>query len=181
MEVCKEVANNLNNVANNLLGSMCGIADSGYRREFTTGAVRDISKGKGRCDLMPLLQIGEAIDDEVLVHVGNYLTYGDTVHLGLAAMSFVEDVCKRDIYEVLLELSIYYERGLEKYGERNWERGIPIHTYIDSGVRHYLKYRNGLADERHDLAFLWNMFGAAWTHDNKPDMLDLPFPKRDDV
>ena len=180
MEVYKEVANNLNNVANNLLGSMCGIADSGYRREFTTGAVRDISKGKGRCDLMPLLQIGEAIDDEVLVHVGNYLTYGDTVHLGLAAMSFVEDVCKRDIYEVLLSYRFIMNEGL-KSTESATGNGNPYPYYIDSGVRHYLKYRNGLADERHDLAFLWNMFGAAWTHDNKPDMLDLPFPKRDDV
>lgn len=30
------------------------IKDSGERREFDTGAVRDIQKGKGRCDLMPL-------------------------------------------------------------------------------------------------------------------------------
>ena len=30
------------------------IKDSGERSEFATGAVRDIQKGKGRCDLMPL-------------------------------------------------------------------------------------------------------------------------------
>lgn len=32
-----------------------GIKDSGSRREFDTGAVRDIQHGKGRYDLLPLL------------------------------------------------------------------------------------------------------------------------------
>ena len=31
------------------------IKDSGKRRQFETGAVRDIAEGKGRCDLMPLV------------------------------------------------------------------------------------------------------------------------------
>ena len=30
------------------------IKDSGNRREFETGAVRDIQEGKGRCDVLPL-------------------------------------------------------------------------------------------------------------------------------
>ena len=30
------------------------IKDSGERREFQSGAVRDIQEGKGRCDLLPL-------------------------------------------------------------------------------------------------------------------------------
>lgn len=34
------------------------LKDSGERREFGTGAVRDIQEGKGRCDLMPLDVIG---------------------------------------------------------------------------------------------------------------------------
>lgn len=29
------------------------LIDSGERREFETGAVRDIAEGKGRCDLLP--------------------------------------------------------------------------------------------------------------------------------
>ena len=29
------------------------IKDSGNRRKFSSGAVRDIAEGKGRCDLMP--------------------------------------------------------------------------------------------------------------------------------
>ena len=30
------------------------LKDSGTRREFETGAVRDICEGKGRCDLLPM-------------------------------------------------------------------------------------------------------------------------------
>ena len=33
------------------------IKDSGERREFSTGAVRDMAEGKGRCDLLPACAI----------------------------------------------------------------------------------------------------------------------------
>ena len=33
------------------------IQDSGNRREFETGAVRDMQEGKGRCDLLPAAAI----------------------------------------------------------------------------------------------------------------------------
>lgn len=35
------------------------IKDSGKRRKFETGAVRDIQEGKGRCDLLPLDVVGQ--------------------------------------------------------------------------------------------------------------------------
>ena len=34
------------------------IQDSGNRTSFESGAVRDIQRGKGRCDLLPLDVIG---------------------------------------------------------------------------------------------------------------------------
>ena len=42
------------------------IKDSGYRRTFKTGAVRDIVDGKGRCDLMPLHEIAGLLGKEEL-------------------------------------------------------------------------------------------------------------------
>ena len=77
----------------------------------------------------------------------------------------------------MLEVSKHYEDGCNKYGERNWEKGIPLHCYIDSGVRHYIKWLRGDNDEPHDRAFLWNMLGALWTHDYHPEYCDLPFSK----
>lgn len=43
------------------------IMDSGTRREFTSGAVRDMQDGKGRCDLLPLGIIAERLESSVLI------------------------------------------------------------------------------------------------------------------
>ena len=40
------------------------IKDSGDRTEFSTGAVRDMREGKGRCDLMPLEVVARYLDVE---------------------------------------------------------------------------------------------------------------------
>lgn len=83
-----------------------------------------------------------------------------------------------DMYTAMLEVSKHYENGCEKYGERNWEKGIPLHSYIDSAVRHYFKFMRGDDDEPHNRAFLWNLLGAIWTQDNKPELNDLPFAEK---
>ena len=59
-------------------------------------------------------------------------------------------------------MSKHYEQGAEKYGEHNWQKGLPIKSYVDSAVRHYLKWKRGDDDERHDLAFLWNILCCGW-------------------
>lgn len=74
----------------------------------------------------------------------------------------------------ILEVSKHYEEGAKKYDERNWEKGIPIHCYVDSGIRHLLKYYGKWDDEPHDRAFLWNMFGLLWTIKHHPELNDLP-------
>ena len=45
------------------------LPDSGERRQFESGAVRDIAQGKGRCDLMPLGIIGDVFHDDYLVYI----------------------------------------------------------------------------------------------------------------
>lgn len=150
------------------------IKDSGNRREFASGAVRDIQEGKGRCDLLPLWAVSYIIDDDILYSIDRYIRYGDKSFLIMAIQFFAK---RRfgNIYTALLEVSVHYEEGCAKYGERNWEKGIPLHCFIDSAVRHYLKYRRGDEDERHDRAFFWNLLGALWTHMTKPELIDLPF------
>lgn len=39
-------------------------------------------------------------------------------------------------WEALIEVSKHCEEGALKYGERNCEKGIPIHSLIDSAFRH---------------------------------------------
>lgn len=150
------------------------ILDSGTRKEFETGAVRDITEGKGRCDLLPLDVIGETFHDPVLSAVEDFIRDGTTKSLEYAIKLFISKRWNGDVWTAILELSIHYEEGAKKYAERNWENGMPIHCYINSGVRHYLKFLRGDKDERHDRAFLWNMFGALWTLKRFPELNDLP-------
>lgn len=100
----------------NLVGKMIDqykIKDSGTRRAFGTGAVRDCSSGKGRFDLVPMRPI--------------------------------------------IALAVHYEKGCMKYGDRNWEKGIPLHSFLDSAMRHLAKVMAGENDENHAIAAIWNM------------------------
>lgn len=157
---------------------MAELKDSGARRDFGTGAVRDIAEGKGRCDLLPLHQVAELLDDGIIRAIGDYEENGNTSSLQKAIGLFSAAVFGSQ-YTAMLEAAKQYEDGCQKYGERNWQKGIPVHCYIDSGVRHYLKFRRGDVDEPHDRAFIWNMLGAIWTHENKPELIDLPFASKD--
>lgn len=161
------------------------ILDSGERRTFSDGAVRDIVEGKGRCDLLPLDIIAKLISDQehgdhpysvskILKNINQYIQYGHTTHLELAITYFVGLAYSGNMYTAILEVAKHYEEGCNKYGERNWEKGIPIHCYLDSAVRHLLKWLRGDDDEPHDRAFIWNMLGAIWTHTHLPKYIDTP-------
>ncbi len=106
------------------------IKDSGNRRQFDTGAVRDIQQGKGRYDLLP--------------------------------------------WEAIHEIALHCEQGAIKYGERNCEQGIPIHSLIDSATRHLSLYMQGLDDENHLRAAGWNVLFAIWMELKRPEMQDIP-------
>lgn len=151
------------------------ILDSGNRREFDTGAVRDIQEGKGRCDLMPLDVVGIYLEDGILEDIAEFQKTGSVNHLYLALWKFAPHWGSKEHMNVsnstmLLEVSKHYEDGCKKYGERNWQKGIPICCYIDSAVRHYLKFIRGDMDEPHDRAFVWNILGAIWTCIHKPEL-----------
>lgn len=150
------------------------ILDSGERREFATGAVRDIQEGKGRCDLLPLGVCGELLHDPILKRFGLFIRFRQVDDLYCIAKTFIHHEWKTDVYTALLELAGHYQEGCNKYGDRNWEKGIPMHCYIDSAVRHYLKFKRGDTDEDHARAFLWNVCCLWWTLLYKPEMDDLP-------
>lgn len=109
---------------------MTEIKDSGTRREFASGAVRDVQEGKGRLDLLPACAI--------------------------------------------LRVARHFEKGALKYDERNWEKGIPVHSFIDSALRHLMKYLDGETDEDHLCAAAWNCLCAMWTEEKRPDLQDIP-------
>ena len=154
------------------------IKDSGTRKEFDTGAVRDSSEGKGRCDLIPLDVVGnllrflngEKLDE--LAHIEEFKRNKDTHHLTQAIRAFSRRT-GIDLVTLILEVSKQFEEGAKKYTENNWKKGIPLHCYIDSGVRHFLKFLRGDTDEPHDRAFVWNLLCACWTYENMPELDDI--------
>ena len=56
----------------------------------------------------------------------------------------------------IIEVSKIFEEGAAKYDARNWERGIPVSRFIDSGLRHAMKYLRGDRDEPHLAQACWN-------------------------
>ena len=154
------------------------IKDSGNRREFDSGAVRDMAEGKGRCDLMPLDVVGSLMPNpnarEILHSIYDFQETGFTTCLNhclfLFGERYTDQTAMQQTCTTLLEVAKHFEEGCKKYGENNWRKGIPVKFYIDSAVRHYLKYLRGDKDEPHDRAFCWNILCAIWTHNHKPEL-----------
>lgn len=67
----------------------------------------------------------------------------------------------------VLRLARHFEEGAKKYGDRNWEKGIPINSFIDSAIRHTLKYMAGQVDEDHLVSAAWNLMCAMETEERR--------------
>jgi len=159
------------------------ILDSGDRTQFDTGAVRDMREGKGRCDLLPLdvaasiLEGTESLCRSPLFWLNEFQRTGDPVFLREALTVFLRHGNNFNLdTTMLLEVAKHFEEGAKKYGENNWQKGIPVKVYIDSAVRHYLKWLRGDEDEPHDRAFCWNVMCAWWTCIHKPELNDYTNP-----
>lgn len=155
------------------------IKDSGERTEFATGAVRDLREGKGRCDLMPLDVVAKTFIDVGLDYaeiITSLYTFKKTKDVGHLYAILRNHICKEkceSIANLFLDVSIHFEEGAKKYGENNWQKGIPVHCYLDSAIRHYLKSVRGDDDEPHMRAFIWNIMCCIWTCENHPELIDI--------
>lgn len=81
----------------------------------------------------------------------------------------------------LLRVSRHMEDSLTHYEERNWEKGLPIHSTIDSALRHLAKYMDGQTDEDHLCAAATNLLMAMWLEEKKPETQDIPTRKVSDL
>lgn len=145
------------------------IKDSGERRSFSTGAVRDIQEGKGRMDLMPLQVVARLLEvrtgDYIIRAIAAFAERRDTKFLYAALLSFVPIAFQGKTETLILEAAVHFEEGAKKYGENNWQMGLPVNCYLDSALRHYLKWRRGDQDEPHNRAFVWNLMCCIWEVD----------------
>lgn len=76
----------------------------------------------------------------------------------------------------LLRISKHMENSVVSghYPEHNWEKGLPMHSMLDSAIRHLAKYMDGQTDEDHLAAAATNLLMAIWTEEKKPDLQDIP-------
>ena len=164
-------------VAKGTYEPVCTIKDSGERRVFETGAVRDITEDKGRCDLLPLDVVADITAYDIMRDLDNFQNTGKYQSLIEALFAFRDIRFDGSAETMLLEVSKHFANGANKYEENNWRKGIPVKSYVDSAARHYLKYERGDEDEPHDLAFVWNLLCAIWTCKHKPELND--YAKKD--
>lgn len=156
------------------------IKDSGNRREFETGAVRDSNEAngetKGRCDLLPLdvvaNQLGTTDEPDLVLAEVHLFTVTSNVERLYHALEYFRNLWGVDTETMWLEIAKHMADGAKKYAEDNWKKGIPVKFYIDSAVRHYFKFLRGDTDERHDRAFCWNIACCIWTCKHLPELND---------
>jgi hypothetical protein len=65
----------------------------------------------------------------------------------------------------LVRVAEIYRKGAEKYADRNWEKGLPLSRFIDSGLRHIFQYIEGKQDEDHLAQGIWNFISLLHTEE----------------
>lgn len=98
----------------------------------------------------------------------------------MGTTGFVRD-CKRGVgrmdllpWYAIMEVSKHCEEGALKYGERNIDKGAPLHSLLDSGARHLAKCIAGETDEDHLRAACWNLLFALQQRITHPECNDMP-------
>jgi hypothetical protein len=76
----------------------------------------------------------------------------------------------------IMEVSKLCEEGALHYGERNIDKGAPLHSLLDSGARHLAKVMSGYTDEDHLRSACWNLLWALQERTTHPELNDTPWP-----
>lgn len=74
----------------------------------------------------------------------------------------------------LLRVAQHYANGAVKYGDRNWEKGIPMSRTLASLMRHIEAWRRGEDDEDHLAAVVFNAMALMHFEEVRPELDDVP-------
>ena len=112
-----------------------------------------------------LISVDEYVEDDAESRCG--IDRVDNEGL-IEARDFLDEAWEEGYFDLLpwnaiIEVSKIFEAGAVKYAARNWEKGMPIDEFLDSGLRHAAKYMAGWKDENHLAMFAWNLLCALET------------------
>ncbi|MEQ8785098.1 MAG: DUF5664 domain-containing protein [Pirellulaceae bacterium] len=74
----------------------------------------------------------------------------------------------------LSRLAQTYAEGAAKYGERNWELGMPASALVNHAARHLNLWLSGDVREDHLAHAAWNLFALMHFEATRPDLIDVP-------
>lgn len=78
-------------------------------------------------------------------------------------------------WHAIMELAQHCENGAKKYGEHNVDKGLLLHSLLDSSARHLAKVMLGMDDEDHLRAACWNLMWALQQRTTHPELNDMPW------
>ena len=106
-------------------------------------------------------EFGINVSFQNVIDAGNEQTEFDTG----AKREIIEGKGRYDLLPpcAIDRLARHYENGAKKYSSRNWEKGLPLRTFLDSGLRHFFQLLDGSTKEDHAAAVMWNIAGFMWT------------------
>ncbi len=155
-------------------------------------ATRYTKDGKGRFDLIPvesviaLINAIERMPEEISgldEKINTYILYSAFKGYYGTAIGYMmitkygdysrtydsTNIIRFLLPKMLAELAVHFQKGAEKYGAHNCEKGIPLWSFRDSGLRHMCQWLDGKNDENHYIAAIWNFMMAMWTIEVHPE------------
>ena len=63
--------------------------------------------------------------------------------------------------------------GARKYGDHNWQKGIPASQMLNHAIRHLYMWLDGDKSEDHLSHAAWNILGVCHFEEVMPEMIDV--------
>jgi hypothetical protein len=70
----------------------------------------------------------------------------------------------------LREVARACAEGAEKYGDWNWEKGMPVHDLLNHAIAHIYGFLSGDRSEPHLGHAAWNLLAAIHSHELWPEL-----------
>ena len=78
--------------------------------------------------------------------------------------------------DALGRLAMIYTEGAEKYGERNWEKGIPFSNLYNHAMEHIRRWLEGDNSEDQLAKAAWGLFAMMHFEQHRPELNDIQTP-----